>query len=57
MYRVLVSFDFDPTGKRYEAGEIYSLKGWKKAQIQSATQSGLIEDVGDQEDSEWQKDK
>jgi len=57
MYRILVSFDYEPTGKRYNAGETDALKGWKKAQITSAVRKGLVVEVGAQEEIEWQKDK
>jgi hypothetical protein len=49
MYKVVLSFDFDPDGRHYVVGEVLPLKSWRKAQIQSALAKRLIEAVADED--------
>lgn len=42
-YKFLTAVDYDRNGRHYEAGEVASLKDWRRADIKSAMKANLIE--------------
>ena len=42
-YKFLAAVDYDRNGRRYEAGEVDTLKDWRKADVKAAVKANLIE--------------